>query len=332
MHADAAPLNDVAIIICTYSSERYALLKSAIDSVQAQRGPKPELVIVVDGNPELQRDLTVELEELGISATVVANTGPRGLSHARNCGIAATRAGLVAFLDDDAVADARWLETLVAAFTDPRVKAAGGAVLPALAAKRPAWWPVQFDWVVGCSYDGQLPRHTVADSPVPVRNVIGAGMLIHRTAFDAVGPFSTSLGRVGTIPVGGEETELCIRIAQRFGQGSVVLVPGAIVAHHVPADRLSIDYLHRRCYAEGLSKAVLSKMVGPVDSLSSETSFLTGTLPRAIGRELIAAARGDVGGLQRCAIILSATATTGLGWIMGRLTVTRPPRSAPGSY
>lgn len=323
-------MSSVAVIICTYSAQRNNLLKAAISSVQRLQGLKPELVIVVDGDPVLQRDLTAELAKTGIAATVVANSGPRGLSHARNSGISATSADLLAFLDDDAVADEKWLECLADAFCDSRVMVAGGPVLPALAVARPAWWPLQFDWVVGCSYDGQLPPDAASKSLVPVRNVIGASMMIRRVAFDAVGTFSTDLGRVGTVPLGGEETELCIRIAKRFGQGTIVFVPAAIVAHHVPAQRMTLDYLHRRCYAEGLSKAVLSKHVGSASGLSSETSFLTVTLPRAIRRELVAAVGGDFAALRRCGVMISATVATGCGWLKGRFTAAVPLRTVHG--
>src|SRR5690606_6561834 len=134
-----------------------------------------------------------------------------------------------------------------------------------------------FDWVIGCSYPGQLEDRSFPDSAeargagagaVPVRNVIGASMVFRKSIFASVGGFLVGLGRVDKVPLGGEETAICIQVGQTYGPGSVVLVPGSIVHHHVPAERLQADYFIRRCYSEGLSKAVLSRMVRSSKSVS----------------------------------------------------------------
>ncbi len=270
------------------------------------------MVIVVDGDSELERDLAGDL-----GGIVIANCGPRGLSGARNTGVAATRAPLIAFLDDDAVAHDDWLRHLSEVFDDEQVMVAGGTVTPQVAGPRPGWWPVEFDWVVGCSYPGQM----IAGGGVQrVRNVIGASMMIRRAALEAVGAFSTDLGRIGNLPVGGEETELCIRVAARFGPHAIVLEPRAEVYHHVPVERLTMHYLHARCLAEGRSKAVLGRIVRSRAGLSSEARYLTHTLPRAFLRHAGAALRGDLAGLARAGAIVSATAATVCGWLLGTVS------------
>jgi GT2 family glycosyltransferase len=344
----------VSVVICAYAMERFERLLAAIDSVLGQapelgqappsgttaRGTPPpqhvDVVVVVDHNPELLE--AVARARPGVVA--VANAGPRGLSGARNTGIDHARGGLVGFLDDDAVADDGWLAGLRAAFADPAVVVAGGRIDADWETGRPSWFPEEFDWVVGCSYRGQLgggdggageaggsavgaPAARAPAAPVPVRNVIGASMMVRRSAFDAVGGFRTDLGRVGTVPVGGEETELCIRVGARFGRGAVVHVADARVRHHVTAARATVAYVHRRCYAEGLSKAVLARLAGPRDGLSSEARYLTRTLPRAFVRHLLAGLRGDAGGVRRAAVLFSGTWLTAVGWLTGTLSARR---------
>ncbi|MCB2123539.1 MAG: glycosyltransferase, partial [Rhodobacteraceae bacterium] len=48
---------------------------------------------------------------------------------ARNLGLAAAAGEIVAFIDDDAVPEPRWLARLTAPFADPGIAAAGGFVV-----------------------------------------------------------------------------------------------------------------------------------------------------------------------------------------------------------
>lgn len=324
----------VAVVICTYTRARLGDLRNAVASVAAQEEALVELVVVVDHNPELQAELEAEIGiEGAVSAVkIVPNSGVRGLSDARNSGVAAATAELVAFLDDDAVAEPSWLAELVRVLETRSAQLVGGTVLPALEQKRPGWWPREFDWAVGCSYPGQLPEHhgfpsstAAVPEAVRVRNAIGASMLARRDALSAVGGFSTALGRVGTIPVGGEETELSIRFAAEHGQDAIWLATRSVVHHTVPAARMTVSYLHRRCYAEGLSKAVLGRLAPGGAALSSESRYLLTTLPRGVLRHLAAIFRGDIGGLARAGVLVSATVATGLGWVRGRLAPAGKP-------
>ena len=108
---------------------------------------------------------------------------------------------VVAFLDDDAVAAVHWLEGLTAPNSDLRVVAVGGRAVPAWELHKPGWFPGEFNWVVGCTYTGHRAE------PGPVRNVIGGNMSLWRDVIESAGGFRSVLGRVGTRPVGGEETE-----------------------------------------------------------------------------------------------------------------------------
>src|SRR5262245_29845027 len=111
-----------AVIICAYSDERWPDLVAAVASVRHQTLPADELIVVIDHIPAL----LACARECFAGAIVVENPGAQGLSNARNAGIAAATADLLAFLDDDAVAHPDWLSSLVAAMAAPGVIGTGG--------------------------------------------------------------------------------------------------------------------------------------------------------------------------------------------------------------
>jgi GT2 family glycosyltransferase len=303
---------NVSVVICTYTAERWDDLVAALDSVRAQTLPPAETIVVVDHDDAL---LARAREDLG-DVVVVANAGARGLSAARNMGVAIARSDVVAFLDDDAVAEPEWLEHLVEPYADRDVVAVGGKIEPIWNLRgeaRPQRFPPELDWVVGCTYRG-MPERAAA-----VRNVIGANMSFRRSAVVELGGFRTDVGRVGAVPFGCEETDLCIRAQRRDPNARILYQPRARVHHHVPEARTTWRYLRGRCFAEGRSKAVLCRRVGAEAGLASERRYATQTLSRAILRDLGNACTGELGAATRIVSILVSVAAATAGYVVGRV-------------
>lgn len=304
------------MVICAYTEARWDDLSAAVESVLRQSKPALEIIVVIDHNPALLVRAGKHIE--GVVA--IDNSEEQGLSGARNSGIAAASGSVVAFLDDDAVAAPDWLERLASGYADPRVLGVGGGVEPHWLAGRPRAFPDEFQWVVGCTYRG-MPV-----SASPVRNLIGANMSLRRHVFAEIGGFRSGIGRVGTRPVGCEETELCIRARRRWPEGVILFDPRASVRHAVPAQRAGWRYFASRCYAEGLSKALVAHFAGAGDGLSSERTYTLRTLPRGVFRGLSdALLRADVGGLGRAAAIIAGLSVTTAGYLVG----TRRPPATP---
>lgn len=311
--APAAPA--VTVVICAFTELRWNALRQAVASVAAQTSPAGEIVVVIDHNPALEELAARELP----AARVIANHHGQGLSGARNSGIDVAAGDAIAFLDDDAVADPRWLEHLVAALGDPRVVGAGGDVRPHWQAGAPPWFPLEFAWVVGCSHSGMPTARTT------VRNVIGASMIFRAPLLRELGGFTEGIGRVGSVPLGCEETELCIRAQQRHAGSVVIYEPAAKVAHEVPPSRGTWSYFIARCRAEGTSKALISGLVGARDGLAAERTYTTRTLPGGVLRGLRDTLRGDPAGLRRAAAIVAGLAATTFGYLSGRLSRRKLP-------
>jgi len=298
----------ISVLICAYTVDRLDLLERAIESVQAQDTPAHEIVLCVDHSPEL----LAEAKRRWPDVRLTENQEEQGLSGARNSGTAACTGDVVAFLDDDALATPDWLTRLTAAYEEPSVLGAGGAVRPLWAKGKPGWFPAEFDWVVGCTHSG-MPRERE-----PVRNLVGANMSFRREALVEIGGFRHELGRVGKIPAGCEETDLCIRIGQRHPHGTILYDPAAAVEHSVPAERSRFSYFSSRCRGEGRSKAILAALVGSESGLSEERTYARHTLPLGVLRGLGEGFRGDLDGPLRAAAIVFGLLATTAGYLGAR--------------
>lgn len=305
----------IAAIICIHTSERWPDICEAVASLRRQTLPAREIVIVVDHNAELLARAQRAFPDL----TVVANREGRGLSGARNTGIAVSSAPLLAFLDDDAVADRGLLAQLARCCRQENVMGAVARIEPLWRGQRPGWLPEEFLWTVGCSYRG-LPATTAE-----VRNVLGAAMMIRREVFERVGGFSPQVGRSGgRIPMSCEETELCIRARAAFPRGCFMFERTALSWHKVPAARLNWRYFSLRCYAEGLSKAYVASLAKGHRPLATEARYVTRTLPAGVASGL---RRRDADGIKRALAIALGLGCAGIGFAVGKVRPAMPTAS-----
>ncbi|HZB32941.1 MAG TPA: glycosyltransferase [Streptosporangiaceae bacterium] len=332
-----------SVVICAFTDERWDDVHAAVESVRRQRHAPHEIIVSVDHN----RDLYVRLKASLPDVIVVENRHGRGLSGGKNTGFELAAGDIVAYLDDDAVAAPGWLAALAAGYADRDVIGVGGRTLPlwpgspssaelardhaaivaelaaapAEVGRRPRWFPEEFDWTVGCTYRGMVPG--------PIRNLMGGNCSFRAEAFEIAGGFTTGIGRsVGKRPLGCEETEFCIRLGRRRPDSVLLFDDRAVIWHRVPATRARFGYLRARCYAEGLSKALVTRSVGAGDGLASERAHVLKTLPRGVLRGLATAGRGDVGGLGRAGAIVTGLSVTAWGYLVGSLTAAAPAAPA----
>jgi len=308
----------VSVIICVYTMERLQDIREAVGSVLAQTLKPHEVIVAVDHNKELFHKLQSELSP---QVKLVLNEGPRGLSETRNVGVRSSTGEIVAFIDDDAMADRSWLEDLTKHFSDPLVAAVGGTVMPQwLNGKRLRWFLEELDWVVGCTYKG-LPLNGNR-----VRNVLGCNMAFKTGVVKQVGFFSTEVGRFGKTQGVGEEAEICLRIKHEMPEAQILHEHRAVTYHKVPAWRLSLRYSAQRSYNEGLYKRLV-KDFSPDSSLkplSTEYSYLRhllfAAIPQGLRRFYKPWALAQVGA------IMISMAATGIGYLAGKVA----PKQALG--
>jgi glucosyl-dolichyl phosphate glucuronosyltransferase len=317
--------HDISVIICAYTEERWSDLVAAVESVQQQTLSPREIIVVIDHNPNLLKRVREHIA--GVLA--VENREVKGLSGARNSGVTVAQGAVIAFLDDDAIAETNWLEHLAACYTDPHVLGAGGKIEPLWLGTRPSWFPDEFNWVVGCTYQGMPAENTT------VRNVIGANMSVRRHTLIAIGGFRESFGcnhnttEKGLAFVGpkwlqhhagDEETEFCIRATRQWPDAVWLYTPSATIQHRVPVQRTRWTYFLWRCYDEGLGKSTIVRLHGIRAGLSSERTYTFKTLPLGVMRSLTDVLfHHDLTGLARAGAIVVGLTLTIAGYLLGSI-------------
>jgi hypothetical protein len=269
----------VAVIISTAGREEQ--LERCIRSLLAQRRAGLE-VVVVDNRPATGEAWRVVSPIAAADARVRYVPEPRvGLSVARNRGVYETDAELVAFTDDDVVADPGWLEWLVAPFADPGVAAACGMVLP-LELQTEA--QKSFEHYGGYSKGVKRRAYDLRggqDAGWPlypfINGIIGVGnsMAFRRAELIAAGGFDPALG-AGSPTGAGEET--CVFSTMILRGRRIVYEPRALCWHEHRKDG---DALRGQVFGYGVGiGAIVTK------ALISDPRFYTAmarSLPIALG-------------------------------------------------
>ena len=114
----------VSIVVCTFN--RGDRLHPCLESLEHQTYPhdRYEVIVVDDASTD---DTAQIVRSRGMRVIRLESNG--GAAAARNIGAAAAKGDIIAFIDDDAVADPQWLECLVQPFGASGVSAVGGLIL-----------------------------------------------------------------------------------------------------------------------------------------------------------------------------------------------------------
>ena len=228
----------LSVILPTYN--RVGRLRRAIEALLHQAGdPAAYEVLVVDNNCS---DGTAEfLAGIDDPRIHVIAEKRQGLSYARNAGLSAARAPIIAFTDDDVEVAPDWVSTVIAALHGhPELDGVGGRVLPAWEGRRPHWL-TRAHWAPLALQDhGDCRR--IFDSHNPI-GLIGANVAFRARVFDRVGVFSPDVQRVGDGIGSTEDHELLTRLYEAGGR--MLYTPRLLVRAVVQADRYERGY-HRR--------------------------------------------------------------------------------------
>jgi glycosyltransferase involved in cell wall biosynthesis len=246
----------ISVIICTYNRAR--IFRETLESflsVQLPSDATTELLIVDNNSKDDTAAVAEEFRQRAPALIRYVHEPTPGLSYARNCGIRATTADLVAFVDDDVYFEPTWLVEMLKLFREhPEAMCAGGRSIPLFEAGRPEWVSDNLLTLYGSTNSGDAVKRMVYPE-----HPFGLNMMFRRRVFDTVGLFDPSLGRIGTSLLSNEETELFYRIHN--AELPVLYTPHAVLHHRIAPERTQKQWVLKRYYWQGVSDVAFRRII-----------------------------------------------------------------------
>ncbi|KYC37142.1 glycosyl transferase [Scytonema hofmannii PCC 7110] len=196
----------VSVVICAYNAER--TMDSCLASLKNLNYPNYEVIVVNDGST----DRTLEITQRYDYVRLISQEN-KGLSAARNVGIAAATGEIVAFTDSDCMADPDWLTYVVAKFLSSGLAAVGGPNLS----------PPEDSLVPACvAVSPGVPTHVLLSDEV-AEHIAGCNMAFRREVLQEICGFDPQFR------VAGDDVDLCWRLQDKGY--TIGFSPAAIVWH-----------------------------------------------------------------------------------------------------
>jgi GT2 family glycosyltransferase len=196
----------MSVVVCSYNGAR--TIRDCFEGLVQLQYPDYEVIVVNDGST----DETAEIaEKYGFRLISIEN---RGLSNARNTGLAAATGAIVAYIDDDARPDPHWLSYLALAFLETTHVGVGG---PNIA-------PPGDGTIAECVANAPGGPVHVLLSDREAEHIPGCNMAFRKAALEAIGGFDPRFRAAG------DDVDVCWRLQERGW--TLGFSPAAVVWHH----------------------------------------------------------------------------------------------------
>jgi GT2 family glycosyltransferase len=273
----------ISVVIPTFN--RPSTIGKAVENI-LKNTVRPDEIIVVDQSPN---DLTYKalLPFIEAGNLIYIKESFPSLSKAKNLGWKKAIGDIVAFTDDDAMVDVKWLETIKKSFEKDglNIGVFGGKVLPLYEDKNPNWtFPKRWEYFLPVYDQGnKLESFREGACPAGVNYSIYRSLLEKFNGFDeSIGP---QAGRKLQIPC--EDAELAIRLKQNGF--NLIYNPDCIVYHPVPLSRQNQEFLNKRVLEDGACSAYFQIKKTPstiahlISLIKSIVKYLYFSLARLMG-------------------------------------------------
>lgn len=232
---------NISVIVATYN--RSHLLDQALTTLLNQDAPGLEYEVIVVDNNSSDSTAAKILSYAARDHRIRYIFEPRqGVAYARNSGIEAAKADLLAFCDDDVYVAPDWLQKLYAALRDyPEAAFIGGKI-------HPVWKQAPPKWLSSKSQPLALQDRGDEPGQVSIENricLVSASLGVRRSTFERAGLFDPATQRVKDGIGSTEDYDWEMKVWEAGLHG--MYVPNVVCYCEVPAERMKKSY-HRRWY------------------------------------------------------------------------------------
>jgi len=252
---------DVSVVITTYN--RADLLSATLQGLVSQEteGVRYEIVVVDNNSTDNTRQVVESFSAAQRPVLRYVFEPRQGVSQGRNAGVAAARAHIIAFTDDDVVPTPGWVAQIKRSFDQNNdIDFLGGKILPEWQSPPPGWLTRDHWWPLALLDCGDERFYVNAANPLCLPT---ANASFRAEALACIGPFSEEFST-------REDHELLIRLCQAGHQG--MYEPNLVVMAKVQPERMRKSYHHQWNKATGKFNSLmrLAEIMGPDGSIRPE--------------------------------------------------------------
>ena len=245
----------LSVIIPTRN--RSPLIKKVLFSLMNQTLTKDqfEVIVIDNGSTDDTAEICDEYKSKLPGFQRIYDECP-GLHVGRHLGIKHAKGDILVYADDDIEAFPTWLAGVAESFRDPEVTLVGGKCLPKFESNPQEW--VEYLWVRN-QYGKTLGYYSLVDFGDEMKEispffVFGCNYSIRKNVLIEVGGFHPDAMPQELIKYRGDGESYVSRRIEEL-RYNVIYNPKASVYHWVPKSRLTLEYLKKRSFNQGISNS-----------------------------------------------------------------------------
>lgn len=238
----------ITVVVCTLGRPS---LEACLESVYEQSYENLEVIVVSPYESIKTRLLNYVNPRFKTIRFLLSDKA--NVSVQRNMGIGRASGTIVAFIDDDSVADIDWISSLIKHYDDERVVCVGGKIVPMFSGKVSKELKDLPDGL----FKGFMGQTTInSKNAIRIKRPLlwASNISFRRDIFNVVGGFDEELGKTSDKLLCEEEIDMQTKILDKGYR--IIYEPKSVVTHIIDSSKLTKDYFIKRSFWQGVSEMI----------------------------------------------------------------------------